>query len=70
MWLRVSVLSRGPVLIMFKIDPKFNLGKNTEYVTMTTQLVADIKSCQQNILAPVYFHFNNTIYYIVSLMYE
>lgn len=37
---------------------------------MTTQLVTDIKSCQQNILAPVYFQFNNTIYYIVSLMYD
>jgi hypothetical protein len=28
MWLRVAVISRGPVLIMFKIDSKFNLGNN------------------------------------------
>jgi hypothetical protein len=28
MWIRVAVLSRGPVLIMFKINPELNLGNN------------------------------------------
>jgi hypothetical protein len=28
MWLLVAVISLGPVLIIFKIDPTFNLGNN------------------------------------------
>jgi len=45
-WLLVAVPSRGPLLIMFKIDPKFNRVTFTEHLMVKNTVRADTKSCR------------------------